>query len=266
MRSINITLLITFIFSGCSVSENNSKNTSPASTDIFKGQKGTLVIIDIKTGKTSMINPDYAKKALSPCSTFKIWNTLIGLKEGLIKKPSEAFYKWDGKKRFFDAWNRDLTLKEAFRVSCVPAFQNLASRIGAVRMKKHLDTINYGDRNISSGITDFWLPRKNHRTIMISAVNQAVLITELLTEKLPFSPEQINILKELMFFKKIGKCNLYGKTGSSGKVEGSQKLGWYTGFIICNNKTLAFSANLASEDASGSIVRDIIYNYFKKLQ
>ena len=52
-----------------------------------------------------------------------------------ISSPEEAFYKWDRAIRFIPEWNKDMTLKEAFRVSCVPAFQNLARKIGPERMQ-----------------------------------------------------------------------------------------------------------------------------------
>ena len=113
---------------------------------------------------------------MAPCSTFKIWNTLIGIESGIISSPDQPFYQWDGEKRSISAWNRDLTLREAFQASCVPAFQNLARQIESERMQYWLDRIEYGDRDTSAGIDVFWLPSKGRKTILISPTEQAQLV------------------------------------------------------------------------------------------
>ena len=56
-----------------------------------------------------------ATERMAPCSTFKIWNALIGLESGIIASADEAFYRWDGQTRAIPAWNKNLTLKEAFQ-------------------------------------------------------------------------------------------------------------------------------------------------------
>jgi hypothetical protein len=85
---------------------------------------------------------------LPPCSKFKIWNTLIGLENVLISSLDEPFYQWDGKERSIPDWNWNHTLKEAFQVSCVPAYQNLARRIGAESMRSWLEKIEEVEREV----------------------------------------------------------------------------------------------------------------------
>jgi beta-lactamase class D len=119
-------------------------------------------------------------------STFKIWNTLIGLENGIISSAEDAFYKWDGETRSIPEWNKDLTLKEAFQGSCVPAFQNLARKIGPQRMRLWIEKIDYGDHNISSGVDVFWLPAIGRKSLLISPEEQAKLIYRLVLGKLFF--------------------------------------------------------------------------------
>jgi beta-lactamase class D len=121
---------------------------------------GTLVVIEYSSGRMTTYQPEVAKIPLPPCSTFKIVNALIGLETGIVASPEEQFYRWDGVERSFAAWNRDLTFREAFEASCVPAFQNLARKIGSERMQNWIDKIGYGNRDISAGIDVFWLPAK----------------------------------------------------------------------------------------------------------
>ena len=95
----------------------------------FAGREGALVIIDCSSGANSDFRPNASAERVAPCSTFKIWNALIGLESGIIASADEAFYRWDGQTRAIPAWNKDLTLQEAFQASCVPAFQALARQI-----------------------------------------------------------------------------------------------------------------------------------------
>jgi beta-lactamase class D len=184
----------------------------------------------------------------------------------LISTAADSFYKWDGEIRFLPAWNKDLTLKEAFGVSCVPAFQNLARKIGPEKMQKWLDTINYGDRDISSGIDIFWLPRDGKKSILISPEEQAQLIRKLVTGKLPFSENARNVLKEIMITKKTIKGTLYGKTGSGSTIGGDpkQSIGWFVGYVECSKKTYAFACLVKAENVTGKDARDIIESILVK--
>ncbi len=73
-------------------------------------------------------------------------------------------------------WNRNLTVREAFEASCVPAFQGLARQIGAERMQSWIDIVDYGNRNMSALIDVFWLPSKGRQTILISPMEQSRLM------------------------------------------------------------------------------------------
>ncbi len=177
---------------------------------VFADRKGTLVIIDCSSEATSIFHPEASSAKLPPCSTFKIWNTLIGLENGIISSSEDGFYQWDGKTRVIPEWNKDLTLQEAFRVSCVPAFQILARKIGPKRMRSWIDKIDYGDRDISSGVDVFWLPAAGRKTLLISTEEQAKMIYRLVSGKLPFSEKAQAVLKNIMAVKKTDHGVLYG--------------------------------------------------------
>ena len=119
---------------------------------LFSDYDTALVIVNRSTGAVTDVNPLLSARRLSPCSTFKIYNTLIGLQLGLIKGADDPWYSWDGVSREIVAWNCDLTLRQAFRVSAVPAFQVLARQIGYERMKTYIERIGYGNRDISQGL------------------------------------------------------------------------------------------------------------------
>lgn len=226
---------------------------------LFKKYDTALVIYNRSSGTVINSNSTLSARRISPCSTFKIYNTLIGLELGLIKGPDEPWYKWDGIHRDIEGWNKDLTLREAIRVSAVPAYQILARQIGPKRMKKYIDEIGYGTKDISTGIDIFWLNPPEGAPLRISADEQVELLNKLLDGKLPFAEKNITILKDVMKVVQTEKGTLYGKTGSGRNAEGKWSLGWFVGFLESNGKTYVFACNITSgEEPSGKTARAIV--------
>jgi beta-lactamase class D len=234
--------------------------------DAMKKYKGTCVFLNCKSDDKIIHDTSLSAIRTTPCSTFKIWNTLIGIECELISSPDENFYKWDGKKRFLEVWNKDQTLKEAFQVSCVPAYQTLARKIGNKNMQKWIDTIEYGDKNISSGIDDFWLPRDGKKSILITPEEQAQLIKNLVNGKLPFSPKAQKVLKEIMLIEKTSKGSFYGKTGSGMNIDNNPKndFGWFVGYFESNEKKYSFSCLIKGENLTGRNAKEIVESILKK--
>nr|AMP48166.1 classD [uncultured bacterium]AMP48181.1 classD [uncultured bacterium] len=231
---------------------------------LLQGYDAALVIYNRTTGEMVNINPTRANQRLAPCSTFKIYNTLIGLELGLMKDADDPWYKWDEVKRDIEGWNQDLTLREAFKVSAVPAYQILAREIGEAGMKEYIEKIGYGSQDISSGIDIFWLPRPDTTSIKISADEQVALLNKLLDGKLPFSEKNIAILRDIMQAEKTGKGTLYGKTGSGTGPDGKWNVGWFVGFLEHNGTTYVFACNITGGDnPSGKTARTIIESIFK---
>jgi len=232
--------------------------------NLFKGYDTALVIHDRSSGAVINSDPVLSARRVSPYSTFKIYNTLIGLELGLLKGPDDPWYTWDGVTRQIDGWNHDLTLREAFRVSAVPAYQALARQIGAGRMKEFIDRIGYGDEDISGGIDTFWLNPEAGKPIMISADEQVALLDKLLDGKLPFDEKNVAILKDIMQVAKTAKGTLYGKTGSGRSTDGKGSLGWFVGFLKSGGTTYVFACNITGgENSSGKVARAIVEDVFK---
>ncbi len=217
-----------------------------------------LVIYDRASGAVTNSDPVLSARRLPPCSTFKIYNTLIGLELGLLKGADDPWYTWDGVKREFDGWNKDLTLREAFRVSAVPAYQILARQIGLQRMNEYLEKIGYGTKDTSSGIDMFWLPRQGSTSVMISADEQVALLNKLLDGKLPFSSASIAVLRDVMQVAKTAKGTLYGKTGTGAGN------GWFVGFLESNGVTYVFACTITGgKNPTGKAARAIVESTFQ---
>ncbi|MBI4720614.1 MAG: class D beta-lactamase [Chitinivibrionia bacterium] len=176
----------------------------------------------------------------------------------LCATPGDAFYTWDGESRFIPEWNKDLTLKEAFQVSCVPAFQKLARDIGTKRMQSWIDKIGYGDRNISAGIDTFWLPAPGRTALLISPDEQAGLMCKLAFGKLPISDKSQAVLKEIMTVRKTDHGILYGKTGGGHDEAGKRDIGWFVGYVESNGKKYAFACVAKGKNMTGKTARTIV--------
>lgn len=221
----------------------------------FAGRTGALVFMRAADGEKVIFNASLTREPLAPCSTFKIWNTLIGLENGILHSADEPFYKWDGQARFLPEWNQDLTLKQAFQFSCVPAYQELARKIGEERMQRGIDMLGYGNRDISAGIDVFWLPSPGRKTILISAIEQAELIARLVNGRLSVSQKSREVLRQIMLAKQTTHGSLYGKTGTSGAP---YHFGWYVGYLVSGGETYAFACLLKGDGVMGKDARAIV--------
>jgi bla regulator protein BlaR1 len=208
-----------------------------------------------------LYNPEQAKVRLTPCSTYKILNSLIGLECGVLKDENHPM-KWDGVKHNIESWNHDQTLQSAVSDSVVWYFQNVAKEIGNQRMQHYLNLVGYGNGDMSGGLTTFWL----ESSLKISAEEQVDFIERLQRSKLPFSQRTMEITKKLIFLKATDKGELHGKTGSSKGPNSQAKasLGWFVGYVIHDGKPYYFATNIRGPGAWGKRARAITEEILEK--
>jgi len=256
-----VVVLVTCAFSHFALAQEGEGLRAIAEKN-FGGKEGAFVFIDGASGKKTVFNEGVAAEKLPPCSSFKIWNSLFGLEEGVLKSPDAPFYVWDGVKRGLDDWNRDLTLKQAFQVSCVPAYQGLAREIGEEKMRAWVKKIGYGDGDTAAGIDVFWLPAEGRKTILISAEEQAELLRRLVSGEMPFSEKTVQELREIMRVKTTDKGELFGKTGSGAGADGTYRLGWFVGFVQSGGSVHPFACVVRGEGLMGKDARAIVESIF----
>lgn len=241
-----------------------------AVAEAFEGKQAVLVVTDTLTGETYVSDPALAREPFGPCSTFKIWNTLIGLEEGILQSPNEPFWKWDGEERNFPGWNRDLTLREAFQASCVPAFQALARKIGPARIQEWLDKLGYGNKDMCDRPDSFWLPRAGQTNILITPEEQAALLGKLVTGKLPVKKETVDTLLEIMRLDSSARATLFGKTGSGlrssngGPSAGHDfDMGWLVGALDSGGRKYTYACLVLGAGLSGKDARAAVESIFR---
>jgi bla regulator protein BlaR1 len=220
--------------------------------DIFEGYQACFVLFDANTEHTLRFNPELCGKQFSPCSTFKIFNSLVGLETGIVENENSSM-AWDGTKYDISAWNRDQTLQSAVTNSAVWYFQRLAAAVGEKRMKEYINKAHFGNQDISGGITQFWLGS----TLKTSADEQVAFLKELVSDELPFSKRTMTIVRGLIRLNQTEKGTLFGKTGSSGD-NGKYTLGWFVGYVVQPERICIFATNIQGRDgASGLKAREL---------
>src|SRR5690606_159553 len=110
--------------------------------------QGSLVFYDLENSKYYYYNEVRCAIPYTPASTFKIFNSLVGLETGIVPDTSYVI-QWDGIQRgSYPPWHRDNSLKSAFKYSVVWYYQELARRVGEKEMQRLIDLNNYGNQNI----------------------------------------------------------------------------------------------------------------------
>jgi beta-lactamase class D len=249
MRVIVGSLLVfSLIFFSCS--QNNVKQDKNLKKYFDENKvEGCFALMNNATGKFTVHNLSrYRDSAYLPASTFKIINSLIGLQTGKISNDSMVI-KWDGVKRRVEDWNKDLAMYEAFRVSALNYYQEVARRIGKDTMQYWLNMVKYGARNdtdkivIKTAIDSFWLDN----SLKVTPDQELGVVKQLYFGQLPFFKTYQETVKRAMLFENNANYRLGYKTGW-GFTEKNHAIGWIVGWIEENNHPYFFVLNIESPD------------------
>ena len=244
---------------------NQPKEFSELKT-IFDKYKvdGSILIYNLNTNEYSGYNLERCNIAFCPASTFKIPNTLIALESGIVT--IETVFKWNGEKRTFPTWEKDMTIKEAFNVSAVPVYQEIARKIGVEKMKYYTQLFDYGNLDINAeNIDKFWLEGESN----ITQYQQVYFLQKLYSLQLPINENAMKSTKEMMLYETKGNYKLSGKTGWA--VRQNESITWFVGFIETKNNVYIFATNVAPNENTDlntfSQVRiELTKEIFKKLK
>jgi beta-lactamase class D len=230
---------------------------APDLSRFFQGVEGTFVFLDPQTGHTVCHNPGRARSRFLPASTYKIPNTLIALETGVASGPDFPL-AWDSTvaphQPWWPAvWTRDHTLRTALPNSVVWYYQELARRIGSARMQGYVDQFEYGNRDISGGIDQFWLTGG----LRISPAEQVAFLRRFYVGELGVSERTTRIAKDLLVLEETPTYRLSGKTGWAGLGDSSApQIGWLVGYLERDGRVHFFATNIdikTREDAAARL-------------
>ncbi len=256
-------LLVCFYLFSCSPNNVTIDNSIQKYFDSNK-VRGCFALYDNAQNQFTIYNLlRYRDSSFLPASTFKIVNSLIGLETGVISNENMVI-KWDGVVRIHSngdtakEWNKDLTMQQAFKISAVPYYQEVARRIGKDTMQLWLDSLHYGTTKVKTKIDTFWLDN----SLKISSDEQLGLVKKLYFNQLPFQKRTQDIVKKVMLQEANSNYKLSYKSGL-GYCENGDALGWLVGWIEENQHVYFFVLNV--EGAHDADMKNIRINMLKSI-
>ena len=233
--------------------KSSSENISYVDFSKYFGKyEGSFVLYDLENDIWSIHDIEHATLRVAPDSTYKIYDALFGLEEGVIT-PEDSFIAWNGKNYPFETWNSDQTLQSAMTSSVNWYFQAIDEQLASTNIHNYIQQIGYGNENVSGRLSTYWL----ESSLKISPVEQVKLLTKLQNNSLGFSSENINAVKDAICLSSSDAGTFYGKTGT-GRVDGQDVNGWFIGYIETADNTYFFATNIgADSDATGGNATEI---------
>lgn len=223
--------------------------------DVFThySANGTIVIYDVQNNGYWLHNAKRAAERFYPASTFKIFNSLIALGEGVVKDADEVFYRYGGEPVYFESWKADASLRSAIKISQLPAYKQLARKIGLERMQANIKKLHYGNEIIGNKIDSFWL----EGPLQISALEQVKLLTALARRQLPYPQKAQQQVCDITVLKQTDAYTLHGKTGWA-TDNLAVPVGWFVGWVEAKDNLYVFAMNMDLTDAADLPLRESI--------
>lgn len=200
------------------------------------GLEGTVLMRSLKTGKERVYNTKRSAERLCPASTFKIPNTLIALQEKAAD--ADTMFRWDGAERSVPAWNKDMSLDDAFQSSCVWCYQELARKVGRTVYARYLKEMGYGNASPGNDVASFWLDG----SLRISAREQIDVLMKIHAKTYRFDRAHYETLERIMRVESTETCTIRGKTGWAMGVK--PQVGWYVGWVETGDDVWLFAINM----------------------
>ncbi len=210
----------------------------------FEGYEGSFVLYDALADQYQIYNEDKSNERTSPDSTYKIYSALFALETGNITKDDSSF-NWDGTYYAFDSWNKNQDLYSAMKNSVTWYFQALDKKTGLINLKTYLEQINYGNSDLSGGLSEYWL----ESSLKISPIEQVELLKAFYTNQFEFEENNIQTVQDSLLLSESNGAILSGKTGT-GVINGKNTNGWFIGYVERNGNTYFFATNIQNDDYS----------------
>lgn len=192
-------------------------------SNYFQNYSGSFVLYDPISDGYRIYNEKQAFTRISPDSTYKIYEGLMALENGLIT-PADSSLAWDGSSQPFVAWNADQDLTSAMQNSVNWYFEHLDHTLD----KQIVQSIHYGNQDISAKTT-CWM----ESSLKISPMEQVQLLSALYESDKNTSSANKQAIKDALLLYTDNDFRLYGKTGT-GRINDQDISGWFIGFIETN--------------------------------
>jgi beta-lactamase class D len=136
--------------------------------------------------------------------------------------------------------------------SNVPLYQELARRIGLERMRNAMQRLRYGNAQIGTNVTTFWL----RGPLAISAVEQTRFLSALAHQSLPFPRQAQAQVAEITRVDGGPGWSLHAKTGWQNAPGAG--VGWWVGWVQRGDQITPFALNITLAGAADAPKRELL--------
>lgn len=202
---------------------------------------GHFSLYNLNADQWSVYNDSVQDQFFPPASTFKIFNSMVGLETGVIGDTSQV-RKWDGRDRGWRQWNRDHNMRSAFKYSALWFYREVAREVMAKdsnAYQNYLTEAQFGNQQLTEGSDMFWLDN----SLQITPRQQIEFLVKFYREDLPFSTRHIQATKDAMVLEKGEQFILYGKTGTA-RIGEEDLVGWQIGFVERDSNVYFYTTNI----------------------
>lgn len=215
------------ILNSCATKKVTEKNP-------FAGMRGCFLLYNVNTSKFEKEIGDTCRERFPACSSFKVPLAVMAFDSGTLKD-EKVTSKWDGKQRLLPQWNKDHNAESWMKESVVWFSQRLTPKLGEKKLQKYLQDFNYGNKDISTGLTTAWLnsPSDARGSLAINAYEQVEFMKKLWSNKLPASKRAMELTRKITYLETSPHgYRLSGKTGSNFyDPERKIQLGWFISHV-----------------------------------
>lgn len=220
------------------------------------GVKGCFALLDNGQGRFTIYNlPRYRDSLYAPGATFDIPQLLIGFQTGVVKDGNDVLISKDSAvvdtiRHLPSTHVIKVTLTQAFKSMNLDdnaTFQDLAFNLGIDTLKKWVDSLHYGNNNVSGNPSDFW----NDDTLKITPDEQLGLIKKLYFNQLPFFRRPQDLVKDMMVKETNSNFQLVYKTA---RIEyPSRTMGWVMGWVEENKHPYFFVLHIEAPGSNADV-------------
>jgi len=212
------------------------------------GVRGTMVLVDERSGLHGLHNPERAEQRFIPASTFKIPHALFALDAGVLRDEFQVF-DWDGTEHDIASWNGDQDLRGSMRNSVIWVYQQIALEIGEPAERSYLERIGYGNADPSGALESFWLDGK----LGISAREQVAFLQRLFRNELPFEVGDQRLVKDVIIAEAGRDWILRAKTGWGARAD--PQVGWWVGWVEWPEGAVFFALNIEMPNGAADLAK-----------
>ncbi|MDY0976278.1 penicillin-binding transpeptidase domain-containing protein [Massilia sp. CFBP9012] len=202
------------------------------------------LMLDAASGARLVEQGDCGVRA-TPASTFNIVVSLMGYDAGILldaHTPALPFKK--GYIDWLPAWRTTTDPTGWIRNSTVWYAQQVTSRLGVDGLQSYLQRFDYGNRDLSGGVTDAWIGS----SLQISAQEQAAFLRKVVNRELGLSAQAYDTTATLLRLPTLPNgWDVYAKTGTAvleqpaGTTEPPRSYGWFVGWAVKDGRTVVFT-------------------------